>query len=149
MTLVKWTPRNRQVERVHDAFDAMLQDLFANTWGSPTELATDWLPSTDIVEADSHYTVKIDLPGMRREEIKVSVQNGTLTVSGSRSRDNAENTKGYSRFERSFGSFTRTFQVPNSIDAKRIEASYKDGVLHLTLPKSEDARPKEIEVRVQ
>lgn len=149
MTLVKWSPRSRQVERVHDAFDAMIQDLLSNTWGNPAELATDWLPSTDIVESDSHYAVKMDLPGMRRDEIKVSVQNGTLTVSGSRSRENTENAKGYTRFERSYGSFTRTFQVPNSIDAKRIEASYKDGVLSLTLPKSEEARPKEIEVRVQ
>ncbi len=149
MTLVKWTPRNRQTDRAYDAFDAMIQDLFTTPRSGSPALAANWLPATDVLEAAAHYTVKMDLPGVRRDDIKISIQNETLSVAGARDREAAETEKGYSRIERSSGSFTRTFQIPNSIDAKRIEAVYKDGVLTLTLPKSEDSRPKQIEVRVQ
>ncbi|MFN0152567.1 MAG: Hsp20/alpha crystallin family protein [bacterium] len=149
MTLVKWIPRTRPTERAYDAFDSMIQDLFTAPWNGAPALAANWLPATDVLEAPAHFTVKIDLPGMRREDIKISVQNETLSVTGSRDRETAESDKGYSRVERSFGAFTRTFQIPNSIDAKRIEAIYKDGVLTVTLPKSEESQPKQIEVRVQ
>ncbi|HKQ18524.1 MAG TPA: Hsp20/alpha crystallin family protein [Candidatus Eisenbacteria bacterium] len=146
MALVRWNPRHR--DRMHDQFDAMLQDFFSDPWSTSPALQADWLPTTDIVETDDRFVVELDLPGMKREEIKISVQNGSLTVKGERKQSSEQSKNKYSRYERSYGSFTRTFQLPNTIDGSRIEASYQDGVLRLVLPKSEAARPREIEVKV-
>ncbi len=148
MTLVKCTPRTRQFDTTHESLDLMLRDLFEGPWFTGATVATDWVPATDVVEEPTKYTVSLDLPGMRREEIKISVENGTLTITGERKREVETKEKGYARYERAIGSFTRTFTLPTTIDGKRIEASYKDGVLAVTLPKSEEAHPKSIEVRV-
>jgi HSP20 family protein len=146
MALSKWNPRQR--DRMHDQFDAILQDFFSDPWFSSPALQSDWLPTTDVVETDDHFVVELDLPGMKREDIRISVQNGSLTVKGERRQSSDQSKNKYSRYERTYGAFTRTFQLPNTIDGNRIEASYKDGVLRLVLPKSEAARPREIEVKV-
>jgi HSP20 family protein len=146
MTLVRWTPEARMTANVRDSFDEMIRGFFGDPWvrGSVRE----WTPATDVTEEEHQYSVTIDLPGLKRDDIKISVANGMLTVSGERKRESESKEQGYVRVEREHGSFARTFTLPRTVDGKRIEASYKDGVLTIALPKSEDARPKSIDVKV-
>ena len=148
MTLVRCNPRGRQLAGMHDSLDDMLRDFFVGPYSAGTTVAAGWSPATDVVEEPAKYVVTLDLPGMKREEIKISVENDTLAIQGERKREVESSEQGYSRYERAYGSFKRTFSLPKTIDGNRIEASYKDGILTVTLPKSEEARPKSIEVRV-
>ncbi len=151
MTLVKWSPKSRQVSQIRDALDDFVREVFADfpsPWFRAGALDGEWLPPMDVVEEEGRYVVHLDLPGMRREDVKVSMESNTLTLTGERRHQAETKDGGFRRFERSYGTFTRTIALPNTIDAKRIEATYKDGVLTVSLPKSEDARPKAIEVKV-
>ena len=151
MTLVRWSPKASQVAHVHDSFDAVLNGFLSGPWFTPGSVSAanaDWTPATDVVEEPNRFVLSIDLPGMRREDLKISVESDSLIITGERKRETEANEKGYSRFERVTGTFTRVFSLPNTIDGRKIDANYKDGVLSVLLPKSEEARPKSIEVRV-
>lgn len=136
--------------QTHDTFDELVRGLFSDFAGplAGNVVNGGWVPPTDIVEEEGRFVARIDLPGLGREDIKISVENETLTVKGERQRQAESKESGYRRFERSYGAFTRSFTIPNTIDAKRIEATYKDGVLTVVLPKSEESRPKMIDVKV-
>ncbi len=105
------------------------------------------LPATDIVEDEIAVTMTLELPGVRLEDVKLSFENGTLTVLATKERETSEKTEERTRFERTFGRFERRFSVPTTIESEKIEASMKDGVLTVVLPKSERARSREIEVK--
>jgi HSP20 family protein len=108
----------------------------------------DWSPQVDISEDDKEYLVKTDLPEMKKEEIKVNVENGVLSISGERKSEKEEKGKKFHRIERSYGSFERTFTVPEDADGSKVSADFKEGVLKVHLPKSPVAKPKAIEVKV-
>jgi HSP20 family protein len=134
---------------MHDAFDSLIQDFFADPWLSSQTMQSEWLPQTDIREETDRYLITMDIPGMRKEDLRISVQNGMLTIQGERRRETEDAKEGrFARYERFHGSFTRTFQLPNTVDVRRIDAEYKDGVLALAVPKSEEAKPKEVEIKV-
>lgn len=107
-----------------------------------------WLPLVDITEDDREYLIKAELPEVRKEDVKVTVENGVLTISGERKFEKEEKDKRYHRIERAYGSFTRSFSVPDDADDSKVSAEFKDGVLTVRLVKSEKARPKAIEVKV-
>jgi HSP20 family protein len=107
-----------------------------------------WLPLVDITEDEKEYLIKAELPEVKKEDVKVTVENGVLTVSGERKFEKEEKDKKYHRIERSYGSFTRSFSVPDDADDTKVSAEFKDGVLIVHLAKSEKARPKSIEVKV-
>lgn len=107
-----------------------------------------WLPLVDITEDDNQYLIKAELPEVRKEDVKVTVENGVLTISGERKFEKEEKEKRYHRIERAYGSFTRSFSVPDDADDSKVSADFKDGVLTVRLTKSEKARPKAIEVKV-
>jgi HSP20 family protein len=111
-------------------------------------LSADWAPSVDILEDDKAYTIKADLPEVKKEDVKVSVENGVLVITGERHAEKEEKGRRYRRIERSHGSFVRSFTVPEDADATKVAAAFKDGLLIVTLPKSEAAKPKNIEVKV-
>jgi HSP20 family protein len=102
----------------------------------------------DIVETDDEYLIKAELPEVRREDVKVSVENGVLTIRGERKLEKEANGKKLHRVERYYGSFLRTFVVPDNVDETKVRAEFKDGVLNVHLPKSEKAKPRAIEVKV-
>jgi HSP20 family protein len=108
----------------------------------------EWAPLVDIVENENEYLIKAELPEVKREDVKVTVQNGTLTIAGERSLEKEEKGKKYHRVERAYGHFARTFALPEEADPTRIHAEFKDGVLNVHVAKSEQARPKRIEVNV-
>jgi HSP20 family protein len=108
----------------------------------------DWSPQVDIVEDEKEYLIKADLPEMKKDEIKVNVENGVLSVSGERKTEKEEKNKKFHRIERSYGTFMRSFALPDDADGTKVAAEFKEGVLRVHLPKNPVAKPKAIEVKV-
>jgi len=107
-----------------------------------------WAPLVDITEDDKAYLIKAELPEVKKEDLKVAVEDGVLTLSGERKFEKEEKGKRYHRVERAYGSFARSFTVPDDADAAKVRAEFKDGVLLVRLEKSEKAKPRSIEVQV-
>jgi HSP20 family protein len=105
-----------------------------------------WTPAVDIYETENDLVVKADLPDVDLKDIDVRVENQTLTIAGERKFEKQDNVAGYHRIERSYGNFTRSFAVPNSFDTEKIAASFKNGVLSVSLPKKEAAKPRQIKI---
>src|SRR6266702_8118356 len=108
----------------------------------------DWEPLADITEDDKEYIIKAELPDVKKEDVKVTVENGVLTIAGERKFEKEEKNKKYHRVERGYGSFVRTFALPDDADANKVKAQFKQGMLEVHLPKNEKAKPKQIEVNV-
>jgi len=135
-----------------DEFQNRLGSFFGRSPARTREgeaAATEWTPSVDILEDDKEFLIKADLPEIRKEEVHVSVENNILTVRGERKREMIEHNKRYHRSERSYGTFVRSFSLPDTANAAQIRAEFKDGLLKVHLPKTERARPQEIEVKVE
>jgi HSP20 family protein len=107
-----------------------------------------WAPPVDIMETENEVVLKADLPDVKLEDIDIRLENGTLTLKGERKFEKAENGKGYHRIERGYGAFARVFTLPDTLDGERVRAEYKNGVLTVTLPKKEVAKPKTVKVEV-
>ena len=107
-----------------------------------------WSPAVDIVETEDALTLKADLPDVKTEDIDVRVENGTLTLKGFRKFEKDEAVKGYHRIERSYGEFVRSFAVPPTVETDKVGAEYKNGVLTITLPKKETAKPRQVKVEI-
>jgi HSP20 family protein len=139
-----WTPFNR-LASLRDEFDR----LFDFSWPSrDTGLLGGWSPALDLYEDKDNFIVTLELPGMKKNEIDISLHDGVLTVSGER-KDEREQTEGKTfRSERYFGKFQRSLTLPTAVDANKVKASYKDGVLSISLPKNEEAKPKQIAVSI-
>jgi HSP20 family protein len=117
--------------------------------GKESITVAQWAPAVDISEDEHEFLVKAELPDLKKEEVKVSVENGELTISGERKAEKEEKNKKYHRIERSYGSFARSFTLPDSVSGDKVSADFKDGMLAVHLPKSEKAKPRSIEVKVQ
>jgi len=147
-TFTRWNPM-KEFDEMQRRISSLLD--FAPTGnGGERELLTagEWAPSVDISEDANDYVVHAELPGLKKEDIKVSVENGMLTITGERKFEKEEKNKKYHRIERSYGSFTRSFTLPEAVKADKVCADFKDGVLHVHLPKDESAKPKSIAVKV-
>jgi HSP20 family protein len=121
-----------------------LTPLGEESWSLST-----WAPACDIYESDDAIIVKADLPEVKRENISVSFENNTLTIRGERKFEEETKRENYHRVERSYGEFIRSFALPAFVDAAKINAEFKDGVLRVTLPKREEAKPKQVEIKVK
>ena len=124
------------------------EDAFTRFFTEP-QSNRPWAPPVDIYETENELVLKADLPDVESKDIDVRVENQTLTITGERKFERKDNGKGYHRVERSYGSFARSFAVPNSFDTDKIDAGFKNGVLTVTLPKKEAAKPRQIKVQVQ
>ena len=109
---------------------------------------TGWLPALDVHENKDNFTVRVELPGFKREDIQVSLQDGVLTISGERKEEKVSEETEVHRQERYYGKFSRALTLPTAVAADKVKATYKDGVLTITLPKAEEAKPKQIDVSV-
>ena len=134
------------LEDVPGSFRA-LEDTF-NRFFNETPASRPWTPSVDIQENENELVLTADVPGVTLENIDISIEDGALTLSGERKFSNDENKGGYHRLERSYGMFKRVFTLPESVDAEKVTASYEAGVLKVTLPKKEAAKPRTIKVSV-
>ena len=135
-----------------------LQNRLSELFGlAPTRLAkggqeyvdlAEWAPSVDISEDDKEWLIKAELPEIKKENVKVTVENGVLSITGERKLEKEEKGKKYHRVERSYGSFLRSFTLPESADGGRVSAEFKDGVLNVHLPKNEKAKQKAVDVKI-
>jgi HSP20 family protein len=107
-----------------------------------------WSPAVDILETEDALVLRADLPDVKAEDIDVRVENNTLTLSGKRNFDKDETVKGWHRIERSYGEFVRSFEVPSTVDTEKVAADYKNGVLTISLPKKEAAKPRQVKVAI-
>jgi HSP20 family protein len=126
----------------------VFEDAVARMFNEPRG-SRPWSPAVDIVETDNNLVIKADLPEVKLEDIEVRVENGTLTLKGERKFEKEEKTKGVHRIERSYGSFIRSFSLPDSFDTNNVNAEYKNGVLTITMPKKEAAKPRQVKVEVK
>ena len=133
--MVRPEPFTREVDRLFDAF-----------FGQSDRTGRRWVPAMDLVEAGDHFVLKADLPGLKDEDVKIEVQDGTLTISGERKAEHEEREHGWYRIERSFGSFSRSLTLPEHVDASAISASFHDGVLDVRIPKPEERKPQRVEI---
>jgi len=124
----------------------MFNDFFART--SQDQNLTTWAPAVDIYEGEHELVVKADLPDVQPEDLDIRVENNILTIRGERKFEKKVDEKNYLRVERAYGSFARSFQLANTVNTEAIKADYKDGVLTLSIPKREEAKPKQIKVNV-
>jgi HSP20 family protein len=111
--------------------------------------ARPWSPAVDIYETENELVLHADLPDVKLDEIDVRVENQTLTIKGERKFEKNESARGYHRIERNYGTFTRSFTLPTSVDAEKVAAEFKNGVLTVTLPKKEAAKPRQVKIAVK
>lgn len=141
MALVRWDPTRELASMEIDRLNRMFSDFYGEAFGR------GWMPAVDIYENEEHEVViKAELPEMKREDIGITFENNVLTIKGERKVEDVSRRENFQRMERGYGSFTRSFTVPATVDAGRISAAYKDGVLTVRLPQREDAKPKQITV---
>lgn len=149
MSLVRWDPF-RELEDMSSRLNKIFNRETPAVPAARRELMTmsDWAPLVDIKETPEEYVIKAELPELNKEEVKVHVKDGLLTISGERKLEKEEKGKKFHRIERSYGSFLRSFTLPEDVDEKKLVANYKDGVLDVHLPKSPVEKPRAIEVKV-
>jgi len=147
MTLVRYNP-NKRLNRLSNNFDTFFENFF-NAPVFKDGVESDFMPKVDIVETKDEVNLHFELAGMEKDQIKVVVEDGVLSVTGERKNESEEKDKNYIRVERSHGNFSRSFTLSENIDQNSIQADYKNGILNVTLKKTEKAKPKEITVDVK
>ncbi len=147
MTLVRWNPARDLAGMEVDRLRRMFEGVFGETEGY-APVAQSWMPAVDIYEdATGEVVMKAELPAVRRDDIRLSIEGLTLTLEAERHVDTDVQRDRYHRIERGYGSFRRSFALPGSVDASRISAAYEDGLLTVRLPRREESKPRQIEVK--
>jgi HSP20 family protein len=155
MSLIRWNPTRdlaafpseisglqRDMNRIFDSF-------FRGGSEEPALINAAWVPAVDVAEEDSQYVVKVELPGVNKDDVNISLESNILTIRGEKKTEQESKGKNYHRVERSFGSFHRSFALPTTVKVDKIDAVFKDGILAVTMPKADEAKPKQIEVKVR
>ena len=154
MAIVKWNP-SRELLDVEREFNRMF-NTFSKRFGlTDRDVMEDeyenavWMPLTDITEDKENYMLKLDLPGVKKEDVKISFSEGQLNISGERKQEKEAKDSKYHRVERAYGKYFRSFALPKQIKEDKIDAEFKDGQLIITVPKAEEAKPKEIPIKIK
>ena len=159
MTLIRWKPLHSvsgwhpvtnladEVITMQREIDRMF-DRFRGGVSEENALAA-WSPVVDIVEEENQYIVRAELPGVDKADVKITVESNQLTIRGEKKQEEEKEGRNYHRVERSYGSFYRSFSLPTTVNSGKIEAAFADGVLTVSIPKAEEAKPKAIEVKVK
>jgi len=141
-----WKDFGSLQERINKMFDDTIRTLYP-TDGEELEKGT-WAPAVDIYETNDSFVVSADLPGLNKDEIQIDLKDNTLTLKGEKKFEEKVSKDNYIRVERAYGSFVRSFTLPQNVDPEKIKAKYKEGVLKVTIPKKEEAKPKQIKVEL-
>lgn len=146
MKLTRWDP----FREMEDMLGRYARAVTVPPTGNQEVVATgDWAPRVDIAETDTEFIIKAEIPDVKKEDVKVTVDNGILTIRGERKQEKEEKNKKFHRVERFYGSFTRSFTLPDNVDESKIDASFKDGMLNLIVPKTEKTKPKALDVKIK
>ena len=152
MAIVRWNPMwdmmsmEREFNKVFNSLERKFG--FGDSDNEEFENAI-WMPMTDILEDDNKYYLNIDLPGIKKEDVKINYSNGQLSINGDRKQETIEKNAKFHRSERSYGKYYRSFTLPQKIKENEIDAEFKDGQLKISIPKSEEAKPKQLEIKVK
>lgn len=152
MTLLRYNPAREfyNTEREFSKFFNSIGEMLSRNSDQDSESSlSNWMPLTDITEDKNHYQLHIDLPGIKKEDVKISFNNGRLSISGERKSEVESKDTQSHRIERAYGKFYRSFNLPELIIEDKIEAEFVDGQLKISIPKAEEAKPKEIEIKVK
>lgn len=148
MAIVRFDPFNELTE-MQDRMGRFLNQVYGRRGADDVMRRGAWIPPVDIYDTGNHeLVIKAELPDMKREDIQLTVDNNTLTISGEKKFDSEVREESYHRIERSYGTFTRSFSLPPTVDPSKVTADYKGGVLTIKLPTREEAKPKQIQVKV-
>ncbi len=143
--LAPWEAADRW-SNLRDDLNSFFELPFWSSFGRGGQLFTGWSPALDLYQNNDNVVAVIELPGMRKEEIEISLHDGMLTISGERKRESSSNGDNAERTERYIGAFRRSIALPTQVDANKVSATYRDGILTVTLPKAEEVKPKQIQV---
>lgn len=149
MSLMRWRP-TRDLTGIREDMNRLFDSFFS---GLPEQrrglLEGEWAPSIDIAETDEDIVVTAELPGVKQEEVDITIADGVLTLKGEKKEEKEVKEKNYHRIERTYGSFQRSISLPTGTEAGKAKATYKDGILRITIPKVEEAKPKQIKIDVE
>ena len=145
--ITPWRPF-RDLERIKREMDRVWDSFFETKPGVKTVELGEWFPSLDVTETKDDFVVKAEIPGMDPKDIDISLNNDLLTIKGEKKEEKEEKEPNYHLVERSYGNFVRTVRLPGEVKSDKINASYKNGVLNISLPKSEEAKKKEVKIKV-
>ena len=152
MALIRWSPRTwdpfSELSTLQGRMNRLFEETLPSTRKDEDLDRSVFYPAVDINEGDKAITLKADLPGIKKEDVHIDVNDGVITLRGERKFEKEDKKENYHRIERSYGSFHRSFTLPSTVDIGAIKAKYKDGILEVTLPKTEEAKPKSIPVEI-
>jgi HSP20 family protein len=149
MTLIKWEPFN-ELAMMQDRLNRLFKEPFLGpVWEEEREGFSEWVPAVDIFENADHILIKAELPEMDLKDIDVKIENDMLRIHGERKLEQEEHRDRYHKVERVYGTFSRTFTLPKSVDQEKVKATYDRGVLRVVLPKREETKPKQISIEVK
>jgi HSP20 family protein len=143
--LAPWSAADRW-SNLRDELNSFFELPFWSSFGRAGQLFTGWSPALDLYQSNDNVIAAVELPGMRKEDIEISLHDGTLTISGERKRESNSNGDKAERTERYVGAFRRSIALPTLVDANKVSATYQDGILTVILPKAEEVKPKQIQV---
>ena len=147
MDIAKWRPWG--VTSLQDEMNRLFDEFLPGRGRGLDLFDGKWAPPLDVAETDEEIVVKAEVPGLAPEDLKVSIQGDTLTISGEKKSEQEEQGKNFHRVERSYGTFTRSVRLPTEVDGEKVKATYKNGVVELHLPKKEEVKKKEIKIEIE
>jgi HSP20 family protein len=145
MTIVRWEPL-RELGSLQTEMNRLFNTVFDTPTAGNGGAMRRWMPAMDLIETDEHFVLRADLPGMDEDDIKIELEDGTLTVSGERKAEHESKHEGYYRVERAFGGFSRSLALPKGVDPENVNASFDRGVLEVRIPKPAERKPRRIEI---
>lgn len=155
MSLIRWNPTRdlaafpSEISSLQRDMNRIFDNFFRGGSEEPALINAAWLPAVDVAEEDNQYVVKVELPGVNKDDVNISLESNILTIRGEKKTEQESKGRNYHRVERSFGCFHRSFTLPTRVNIDQIDAVFKDGILTVTMPKADEAKPKQIEVRVR
>lgn len=146
--LIRWSPQTDLFRsRLDRLFDQAFNEFLSPESRSGVASTLDWMPPVDIKETDEAMTLFVEIPGLSKEDASITLENNVLTISGERKFEKDVEKENYHRIERAYGSFSRSFSLPANVRTEQVDASFKEGVLTVSLPKIEEAKPRRIEIK--
>ena len=145
-SVTRWSPTG-DFASVQDELNRVMKDVFGRRWLKDEGGAVVWQPPIDIEEQPDRYTIHVELPGMKLEDLKITLEDNRLVIRGEKARTEEQKNAAYHRLERVYGTFERSFTLTHAVKSDKIEATYRDGILEVTVPKAEEAKAREIQIK--